>query len=168
MAFVRVEDLAGQIECLVFPRMFEKYQPLLQEDEIVVIGGRLSVREEESPKLLAETITRIDEWKKKETTGGARAAGVNGAAGAAFAQKGQTDAQAAAASPRKLFLRLGRKDMDRVSAMLALDPGGIPVYMHIPDEKMTLLSPRNGWVAGSEEGMKRLREALGAENVVMK
>ena len=79
-----------------------------------------------------------------------------------------TDAQAAQQAPRKLFLRLSRKDMDQAQAMLALEAGEIPVYMHIPEEKMTLLCPRTAWCNGSESCVSRLREALGSENVVMK
>ena len=63
MAFVTLEDMTGQIECLVFPRVYEKYQGLLQADEIAVMSGRLSVREEEDPKLIVETITRMEDWK---------------------------------------------------------------------------------------------------------
>ena len=33
-AFVTLEDLTGQIEGLVFPRVFERYQPLLREDQL--------------------------------------------------------------------------------------------------------------------------------------
>ena len=40
--------------------------------------------------------------------------------------------------------------------------------MHIPAEKMTLLCPRSSWFSGSEDGMARLKEALGAENVVLR
>ena len=79
-----------------------------------------------------------------------------------------TDVQAAEKAPRKLFLRLERKDMDRVQAMLALDAGEIPVYMHLPAEKMTLLCPRTSWSSGSEEAVRKLKEELGAENVVLK
>ena len=37
---------------------------VLQEDAAVVISGKISVREEEAPKLLAERIARLDDWKK--------------------------------------------------------------------------------------------------------
>ena len=74
----------------------------------------------------------------------------------------------AAKAPKKLFLRLERGEMDRISAMLALDAGDIPVYMHIPAEKMTLLCPRNAWCSGSESCLHRLKDALGPDNVVLK
>ena len=156
MAFVTLEDMGGQIECLVFPRVYEKYQPILQEDAAVVISGKISVREEEAPKLLAERVTRIEDW-----TG-------DGSGAAAPEEAPLTDAQLAAKAAKKLFLRLERADMDRITAMLALDAGDIPVYMHIPSEKITLLCPKNTWCSGSENCLKRLRESLGAENVVMK
>lgn len=56
MAFITIEDLFGSIEALVFPKVYEKFSKLVQEDNIVLIKGRLNVREEESPKLLAEDI----------------------------------------------------------------------------------------------------------------
>ena len=155
MAFVTLEDMTGQVECLVFPRVYERYQPLIREDEAVVISGKISVREEEAPKLLAERITRIEEWGRHPAPARAPEAQL-------------TDAQAAQKAAKKLFLRLERKDMDRVQAMLALEPGDIPVYMHIPAEKMTLLCPRTGWCSGSENCIRRLKEALGDANVVMK
>ena len=80
----------------------------------------------------------------------------------------KTDAQLAAGAEKKVFLRLERKDMDRAGAVLALCAGGVPVYMHIPEEKITLLCPREHWCSGDEACLRRLQEALGAENVVLK
>ncbi len=58
--------------------------------------------------------------------------------------------------------------MDRISALLALDAGDVPVYLHLASEKMTLLTPRTSWCNAGETCLKRLQEALGAENVVLK
>jgi DNA polymerase-3 subunit alpha len=80
----------------------------------------------------------------------------------------KTDAQLAADAEKKLFLRLPRKDMDRAAAVLALCAGDVPVYMHIPEEKITLLCPREDWCSADEECVRRLRDALGEENVVLK
>ena len=158
MAFVTLEDLTGQVECLVFPKVYERYQSLLQEDEAVVISGRISVREEEAPKLLAEKIVRIGEWEKEQ----GRTVSFR------KPQPAPGDENAARNASRKLFLRLDRKDLDRVSALLALEAGDVPVYLHLPKEQKTLLSPRGSWCSGSEACLNSLREALGAENVVMK
>ena len=159
MAFVTLEDMTGQIESLVFPRVFEKYRPLLNEDAAVVISGKISVREDEAPKLLAERVTRLAEWAKQGHTAPEEQ------------QTGQstlTDAQLAAKAEKKLFLRLERGRMESTTAMLALSAGSVPVYMHIPEEKITLLAPREQWCDAGEECIQRLQEALGAENVVLK
>ncbi len=166
MAFVTLEDMTGQIECLVFPKVYEKYQAQLTEDSIAVISGRISVREDEDPKLIAESICPIADWKKKTKDPGQ--AGQQIIPGRKAAVPGETDAQAAARAQKKIFLRIERKDLDRVTALLAMEQGEIPVYLHIPAEKMTLLCPREAWCSGSEDCLLRLREALGTENVVMK
>ena len=56
MAFINLEDLYASVEVIVFPKTFEKYKSLMEEDEIVVIKGRVSIREEEQPKILCEDI----------------------------------------------------------------------------------------------------------------
>jgi DNA polymerase-3 subunit alpha len=40
--------------------------------------------------------------------------------------------------------------------------------MHLPEEKITLLCPRDHWSDGSESSLRRLREELGEANVVLK
>ena len=162
MAFVTLEDMTGQIECLVFPKVYERYQALLQEDSIAVLSGRLSVREEEDPKLLVESICRMEDWQKR------KAEKPSGQANPALRSDSRTDARIASESERKLFLRLERKDMDRARAILALEAGAVPVYMHIPSEKITLLCPREAWSSGSGKALQRLQEELGKENVVLK
>ncbi|MBZ9609223.1 DNA polymerase III subunit alpha [Clostridium estertheticum] len=56
MAFINLEDLYASVEVIVFPRTFEKYKSLMEEDEIVILKGRVSIREEEQPKILCEDI----------------------------------------------------------------------------------------------------------------
>ena len=56
MAFINLEDLYASVEVIVFPKTFEKYKLLMEEDEIVIIKGRVSIREEEQPKILCEDI----------------------------------------------------------------------------------------------------------------
>ena len=61
--------------------------------------------------------------------------------GAIRGKRGRQDpeAQIAAAATRKLFIRLERKQMEKTSALMALNPGSVPVYLHIPEEKKTFL-----------------------------
>ena len=48
IAFITVEDLAGSINMIVFPRTFAQYRPLIEEDKIVKIEGRISIKEDVS------------------------------------------------------------------------------------------------------------------------
>jgi len=59
MAFVDLEDLYGTVEVVVFPNVYEQFVHTLTEDNVVVIKGKLNFKEEEVPKLLADTIIDI-------------------------------------------------------------------------------------------------------------
>lgn len=56
MAFIRVEDVSGGIEVLVFPTVLEKYTNFIEIENIVTIRGRLSIKEEDEPKIICEEI----------------------------------------------------------------------------------------------------------------
>jgi len=59
MAFVTLEDLYGMMEVIVFPTTLEKYAGLVVEENIVLIRGRLSIREDEQPKIICEDISPL-------------------------------------------------------------------------------------------------------------
>lgn len=59
MAFLTLEDLFGTIEVIVFPKTYDNYRNLINEDEMVIINGRVSVREEEQTKVLCEEISPL-------------------------------------------------------------------------------------------------------------
>ena len=170
MGFITLEDLTGQIECLVFPKVYERYQGMMAVDDLVVLHGRLSIREEEAPKLLVEKLIPLEAWHPEEsapaaTMGQSTARPVPPPKRHASEAPKLTDAQAAAKAPRKLYLRLNRPQMDAASSVLSLYPGSVPVYLHLPAEKMTLLAPKTGWCDASDGCLNRLNALLGAENV---
>ena len=59
MAFVTLEDLYGSCEIIVFENSYLKAQELLIEDSIVMVEGRLSIREDEATKIVANEITKF-------------------------------------------------------------------------------------------------------------
>ncbi len=170
MGFITLEDLTGQIECLVFPKVYERYQGMMAVDDLVVLHGRLSIREEEAPKLLVEKLIPLEAWHPEESApaapmGQSTARPVPPPKRHTSEVPKLTDAQAAAKAPRKLYLRLNRPQMDAASSTLSLYPGSVPVYLHLPAEKMTLLAPKTGWCDASDGCLNRLNALLGAENV---
>ncbi|MCR4401440.1 MAG: DNA polymerase III subunit alpha [Firmicutes bacterium] len=88
MAFFTLEDLTGSVEVVVFPRVYEECFRFIAEDAIVLVHGRLDMKEE-GAKILAnvvlpfsqeivvipldgETTTRgaMEKLKRKLTSGG--------------------------------------------------------------------------------------------------
>ena len=181
MGFITLEDLTGQIECLVFPKVYEKYQGVMAVDDLVVLCGKLSIREEEAPKLLVDKLVPLDMWEREPRVTvpdepGNRPAAPRPAverlpvqpeprAHRVPTQPQKTDAQRAAEASRKLFIQLDRARMEEAAHMLSLHPGSMPVYLHIPAEKMTFLLPSLQWCDGGEGCMKRLTDAFGPDNV---
>ena len=62
MAFVTIEDLHGSMEVIVFENCYQASASVLIEDEIVMIEGRLSIREEEqNVTIIASKVTAFGE-----------------------------------------------------------------------------------------------------------
>ncbi len=66
MAFVVLEDLYGTVELIIFPKLYKSCMEILIEDNIIVVEGRLSLREDEEPKIVCDSIRplAIDTGKK--------------------------------------------------------------------------------------------------------
>ena len=60
MAFLQLEDLTGTIEVIVFPKTLDRVRESIKEDSLVVIKGRISIKEDELPKLICETIEPLE------------------------------------------------------------------------------------------------------------
>ena len=68
MAFVTIEDLYGSVEIIVFEPTYIKAQDILVEENIVMISGRLSIREDEETKIVANEIKNFGENKPNMLT----------------------------------------------------------------------------------------------------
>ena len=64
MGFVKIEDLQGEIELLVFPSAWKRFSHLMQYDNIILVEGKVSSRDEE-PKIVVENVTT--EFKVQES-----------------------------------------------------------------------------------------------------
>jgi DNA polymerase-3 subunit alpha len=188
MGFMTLEDLTGQVECLIFPRTYEKIGHEMQQDTVVLCSGRLSVREEEAPKLIVDTIEPLKDAeksilealemdshsrqkpRKKEEKAQAekqpekKTPAVNEQKIPASVTV--SSAARAKNAPVKMYLRLSRSRMEKLAQLLSgLETGDVPVYLNIPDEGVTLLAPEEMWLKDAEKGRSRLMLELGADNV---
>ena len=61
MAFVTIEDLNGSAEIIIFEPTFLRCQDKILEENIIIIKGRLSIREDENTKIIAQEIKNFGE-----------------------------------------------------------------------------------------------------------
>lgn len=62
MAFITVEDLYGSAEIIVFDSCYSKCSEILLTDNIVLIDGKLSIREDEEPKIVASNVADFNDF----------------------------------------------------------------------------------------------------------
>ena len=71
MAFVTVEDLYGSAEIVVFDSIYSKCDNILIEENIILVEGRLSIKEDEDARIIVQNITEFSEnseQNKKKTS----------------------------------------------------------------------------------------------------
>ncbi|MFH1880948.1 MAG: OB-fold nucleic acid binding domain-containing protein, partial [Bacillota bacterium] len=105
MGILTLEDLTGQIEGLVFPKIYEKVADQLNADQLVILAGKLSFREDEEPKLLVDTVQPLT----KQT-----AADVKRARKMAVLHKDTGEARGWERNPQAPFARLSDKNMQTI------------------------------------------------------
>ncbi|NLY20991.1 MAG: DNA polymerase III subunit alpha, partial [Tissierellia bacterium] len=122
MAFLRVEDLVGSIECVVFPNVYEKHSQILNEDSVIVVRGKLSVSDVEDTKILVESIVSISDMES--------------------VVEDSTEYRAVKKPEEKLFIKLKSKEnVDEfrdVVSVLCKYKGDTPVIFYFSDERVSL------------------------------
>ncbi|MFZ7121700.1 MAG: DNA polymerase III subunit alpha [Eubacteriaceae bacterium] len=69
MCFLTLEDLYGSMEIVVFPKVYSRYEHLVDTDKKVLIKGKINFNEEQSPTIICEDIINLDYYNKnKEDT----------------------------------------------------------------------------------------------------
>ncbi len=107
MGILTLEDLTGQIEGLVFPKVYERFSEQLAADQLVILGGKLSFREDEEPKLLVDTVQELNPQT---------ASAVTLQRNIAVAQKTVETAPAWAHNPSQNVARLSAENMQEILA----------------------------------------------------
>lgn len=150
MAFVTIEDITGSVECLIFPKVYELSKACLTEDAIVCVEGRLSMHEEEEPKIVVNRAQTLEEKMQEEP---------------------KIKESDPVTDNRKLYLKfcLGKDYLlDRIKPLLSLHCGAVPVCIHIEETKTTAMAPKDLWVTPDDALLAELIAILGKENVVLR
>ena len=61
MAFLTLEDVVGSVEVIVFPKLLSRFANKIINGSTVMVGGRLSMREEENPKIILDFIESAEQ-----------------------------------------------------------------------------------------------------------
>jgi len=63
MAFVTVEDLYGNIDCVAFPRVYERAKPFLRTDGVLRVSGKIDISPDKLPVIIVD---KFEEFKLPE------------------------------------------------------------------------------------------------------
>lgn len=146
MAFCTLDDGGGTMELIIFPRVLEHYKPLLEIDSAVVVSGKISMREDEPPKLICNHAEPIMQNSMKNAS----------------------DAQESKAERRGLFIRVPSQDsklFQRAENLLAVFDGNFPLYVFFEDSHKLMRAPQKRWISVNDVLLDELRRLLGNENV---
>lgn len=61
MAFISVEDLYGNIECVAFPNVFDRIKSVVAADKIVRLSGKIQLDEEKAPVIILDKMQEYSE-----------------------------------------------------------------------------------------------------------
>ena len=65
MMFAELEDLLGTVELVLFPNIYERFENILQDEAIIKVTGKVSVKEDEKTKILVSNIVVVDKDRKE-------------------------------------------------------------------------------------------------------
>lgn len=135
MAFLTLEDLSGTIEVIVFSRTLEKLRNLIQPDAIVKIKGRVSIKDDELPKLICESIEGLEKVNSDKL----------------YIKVGNEEEVKSVNKKIKNFI-LGYE-------------GNTAVYVFDAEKRQNYRLSRDKWIDSSSEVVELLKDIYGEENV---
>ena len=170
MAYATLEDMAGSIELVIFPKALAQCGHLLQAGRVVVARGRINVREDEDPKIL---VSRLDEAPPPD----ALPRPIPGLSGNPSPPAAPSAAPVRAPDGRRLpsarhglYLRVPSSESPewkRAQLVVRVFDGEEPLYLRYADSGKLVRAPHALWVNVNDVMIGELRAILGKENVAV-
>ncbi len=153
MAFIDIEDTTASLEAIVFPKLLADTAKLVNVGSTAVITGRVSLREEEEPKIVCENIESVEQ-----------------------AAAATTASEHPVSAPEKktregLFLKLASRQDERlkkVQNILEYFNGSTVVYVYFTQDKELTKAPNALCTTPHPVMLGELKRILGEENVVLR
>ncbi|MEE1012391.1 MAG: OB-fold nucleic acid binding domain-containing protein, partial [Acutalibacteraceae bacterium] len=146
MAFLTFEDIHGSIEVIVFPKTLMENPAMFYEGNIVLLKGRVSVREDEDTKIVCESVepcpseNSLPEEKKIQKK-----------------------------KAKGLFLRFDTESSPQIECcrkLLAIFDGATPLYYYYSDTQKYVGNPIKQGIDVNPVLLRELRKILGEKNVI--
>ena len=156
MSYITLEDDTGAMEVIAFQRVLDQSSMFIKDNAALIVRGRISVRDEKEPQLMADTIRPIEEADSMK----AAAARPDGAPKPA--PHGNDPA-----TQQKLWVKLPAADdprIKRIELILTMFPGQQQMVIYCAREKRKLTAR----CIIHDSLVAELKEMLGEENVVVK
>lgn len=150
MCFAVIEDMSGEMECLVFPKLYEQYFAMLEPGKVYAFDGTVSVEDEGDPKLLINIITEPDMKKLGKTM---KVTDVK--------QNENTT----------LYIRFssrGDKNIPAVKSLLRANKGNTLTKICFDDTRETVTLPPNLSVDLNSDFIQKLNGICGKNNIIIK
>lgn len=135
MAFVKLEDLSGVIEIIVFPKVLDRVRDNLKEDGMVIVKGRVSLKEDELPKIICDSIEPLEKINSSKVY------------------------------LRVVEKEVGRELIKKLRNMPIEYRGDTPTYIFIEKERQNYRMTRNLWVNLNSDVLEYLKDMVGEENL---
>ncbi len=197
MFFVKMEDLAANVEVLVFPKVIEKTNGLWKNDNILSIDGYVSYKDG-APKILAEWAYEVNDKtvpeefvpKKKRGTWGSKGgygngggngnsysssssrSSAGGSSGGSSSSSGSSGPiNPADMAPKSIQLKVpagcGKTTLVEIKEILECHRGACKVILQIPEGNSHKTVNVKNMTEASPVVLHKLRDLLGRDNVIV-
>ena len=135
MAFLKLEDLTGTIEVIVFPKALDRLRHIIKEDTLVKLKGRVSIKEDELPKVICENIEGLEK--------------VNGN-------------KLYIRVKDRVAIREANNDIKKIIGDCV---GNTPIYLFDAEKRQNYRLSKDKWINEDDEVIENLKSHFGEENV---
>ena len=149
MAFLNFEDMTGSIEVIVFPKTLIEKPTMFHEGNILLLHGRVSMREDEDTKVVCEAVEPCPSSVPAEAV--------------------KTPTQEKKKAARGLFLRFDTASSPQIKycrKLLNIFDGAVPLYYYFADTKEYKRNPIGQNIDVNDVLLRELRKILGESNVI--
>ncbi len=151
MAFLSFEDNTSGIEVIVFPKTLSDNPSMIVEGNIVLLRGRVSMREDEDTKIVCESIEKIPSSEELEK------------------RKAEEEKKPSGKKARGLFLRFDNASSPQIECcrkLLAIFDGNVPLFYYFSDINKYKGNPIGQNIDVNPVLLRELRKILGEANVI--